>query len=73
MANGFWYVYVNTTLEVKTSLDKSKQLATWLQFSPRWEVQTGFQAYLRDWTLFCLLKFQFSLLQLLLTEYLTPK
>ena len=48
MANSFCYVYVNTTLKVKTFSDKSKQLATWLQFSPRCEVQIGFQAYLRE-------------------------
>ena len=29
------YIYVNTTSEVKTYLDKSTQLATWLQVSPK--------------------------------------
>ena len=39
MANSFCYVYVNTTLKVKTFSDKSKQLATWLQVSLECQVQ----------------------------------
>ena len=39
------YLCVNTTLKVKTYLDKTRQLATWLQVSPKCLVQTGFQAY----------------------------
>ena len=47
---------------------KTRQLAAWLQVSPKCQVQTGFQAYSskKKWDLFCLLKFQLSLLQLLL-------
>jgi len=47
---------------------KTRQLATWLQVSSKCQVQTGFQAYSskKKWDLFCLLKFQLSLLQLLL-------
>ena len=47
---------------------KTRQLATWLQVSLKCQVQTGFQAYSSEkkWDLFCLLKFQLSLLQLLL-------
>ena len=30
MANSTCYLYVNTTLNIKTYLDKTKQLATWL-------------------------------------------
>ena len=54
---------------------KTRQLATWLQVSPKCQVQTGFQAYSskKKWDLFCLLKFQLSLLQLLLIESVTTK
>ena len=45
MVNSSCSVYANTILEVKNYLDKSKQLATWVQASPGGEVQTGFQAY----------------------------
>ena len=47
---------------------KTRQLATRLQVSLKCQVQTGFQAYSskKKWDLFCLLKFQLSLLQLLL-------
>ena len=76
MANSSCYICVNTTLEVKTYLNKSRQLATWLQVSPRWQAQAGFQAYslkfLREWDLFCLLMFRLSLL-LLLTGSVAPK
>ena len=36
---------------------KTRQLATWLQVSPKSQVQTGFQAYYSEkkWDLFCLL------------------
>ena len=36
---------------------KTRQLATWLQVSPKCQVQTGFQAYYSEkkWDLFCLL------------------
>ena len=53
---------------------KTRQLATWLQVSLKRQVQTRFQAYSKKkWDLFCLLKFQLSLLQLLLIGSVTIK
>ena len=54
---------------------KTRQLATWLQVSPKCQDQTGFWAYSskKTWDLFCLLKFQLSLLQLLLIGSVIPK
>ena len=51
------------------------KLGNWLQVSLKCQVQTGFQAYSykKKWDLFCLLKFQLSLLQLLLIGSVTPK
>ena len=40
---------------------KTRQLATWLQVSSKFQVQTGFQAYSskKTWDLFCLLNFSY--------------
>ena len=56
-------------------LDLLAVQGTWLQVSPKCQVQTGFQAYSskKKWDLFCLLKFQLSLLQLLLIGSVTTK
>ena len=46
---------------------KTRQLATWLKVSLKCQVQTDFQAYSKKkWDLFCILKFQLSLLRLLI-------
>ena len=52
---------------------KTRQLAPWLQVSPKCQVQTGFQAYSskQKWDLFCLLKFQLSHLWSITTKWQT--
>ena len=54
---------------------KTRQLATRLQVSSKCQVQTRFPVYSskKKWDLFWLLKFQLSLLQLLLTGSVTTK
>ena len=45
VTNSTCYLCVNNTSKVKTYLGKIRQLATWLQVSPKYKVQTGFHAY----------------------------
>ena len=54
---------------------KTRQLATWLQVSPKCQVQTEFPAYSyeKKWDFFCLSEFHLSLLWLLLVRSDTPK
>ena len=72
--NSTHYPYVNTKSRVKTYLDKTRQMATWLQVSPKHQGQTGFLTYSpeKKCDQFCLLTFTLSLVQLLLTGCVTP-
>ena len=71
--NNTHYFYVNTTSRVKTYLDKTRQMATWPQVSPKYQGQTGFLTYSpkKKCDQFCLLTFTLSLVQLLLTGSVT--
>ena len=42
MTNRSCYLYVNTALKVKTYLDKTRQLTSWIQISLKCHVQTRF-------------------------------
>lgn len=75
MANNSCYVYIHTTSEVETYLDKIKQLATWLQASPKGQFQSEFWANSPESSeneiYFFVLSFQLSLL--LLTSFVSPE
>ena len=62
VTNSICYLCVSSTSKGKTYLDKTRQLATWLQVSPKHQIQTGFQTYSPEnkWHLFCLLAFRLS-------------